>query len=191
MINEKKLKIINATVKVCLENGIDNSTTAKIASTAKMAHGTIFNYFPNKESLMKETDLYIKQEMNQEIIKLNNFFKLNFEEQIKKSFEIYINWYVDNEEYFRFHIMMSHSSYAIKNQKVEDVNAKEAFVNSLIQLYPTIEKEIAYICWSYYINIIRTTSLEIIDNNINDREIFIDNAVKFVMSGINSISDKK
>jgi AcrR family transcriptional regulator len=48
---ETRRRILNAARKLFVENGLENTTTRAIAVEAKIATGTLFNYFPNKEAI--------------------------------------------------------------------------------------------------------------------------------------------
>ena len=47
-------KIIIAAKQIFIEKGIINTATSQIAEAAKIAHGTLFLHFPNKDSLVIE-----------------------------------------------------------------------------------------------------------------------------------------
>ncbi len=48
---ETRRRILDAARKLFAENGLENTTTRAIALEAKIATGTLFNYFPNKEAI--------------------------------------------------------------------------------------------------------------------------------------------
>ena len=47
-------KIIRAAKQIFIEKGIINTATSQIAEAADIAHGTLFQHFPNKDSLVIE-----------------------------------------------------------------------------------------------------------------------------------------
>lgn len=51
-ISEKKLKILEAAIKVFSEKGFDGSRTSEIAKEANVAEGTIFKYFKTKKDIL-------------------------------------------------------------------------------------------------------------------------------------------
>ncbi|MCX7951418.1 MAG: TetR/AcrR family transcriptional regulator [Clostridiales bacterium] len=51
-IAEKKLKILEAAIKVFSEKGFEGSRTSEIAKEAEVAEGTIFKYFKTKKDLL-------------------------------------------------------------------------------------------------------------------------------------------
>ena len=52
-MNEKKQSILDASLKLFVENGFHGTSTAEIAKTAEVATGTLFHYFKTKEELIK------------------------------------------------------------------------------------------------------------------------------------------
>ena len=48
---ETRRRILAAARKLFAKNGLENTTTRAIAHEAKIATGTLFNYFPNKEAI--------------------------------------------------------------------------------------------------------------------------------------------
>ena len=49
--DETRGRILDAARKLFAKNGFESSTTRDIAAAAKIATGTLFNYFPNKEAI--------------------------------------------------------------------------------------------------------------------------------------------
>ena len=61
MITDKKERILLTALKMFVENGIDATSTAKIAKNAEVASGLIFHHFGNKENLIRELYIHIKE----------------------------------------------------------------------------------------------------------------------------------
>ncbi len=56
---EKREKFLNAALKLFVKNGVQNTTTAAIAQEAGAGAGTLFLYFPTKQSLINELVIHI------------------------------------------------------------------------------------------------------------------------------------
>ncbi|AKB85248.1 TetR/AcrR family transcriptional regulator [Methanococcoides methylutens] len=56
----KREQIINAAIRLFVEQGFDNTPTSQISKEAGVATGTLFNYFSTKEELINEAYLYVK-----------------------------------------------------------------------------------------------------------------------------------
>ena len=60
---EKRSSLLKAALKLFVEKGIQNTSTAEIAREAGMAAGTLFIYFPTKQDLVDELALKVAKEM--------------------------------------------------------------------------------------------------------------------------------
>ena len=79
-MNEKKQSILDASLKLFVENGFHGTSTAEIAKTAEVATGTLFHYFKTKEELINRLYLLTKENMLNEakgIYDDNKTFKEN------------------------------------------------------------------------------------------------------------------
>ena len=104
----KKDSILKATLKLIVENGIQNTPLSLITKEANVGMGTVYNYFKTKEDIIRELYLRIKNEGAEYILKeydnnlhvkqryflimgsvveyyLNNQFEFLFMEQIQFS----------------------------------------------------------------------------------------------------------
>ncbi len=68
-MSDKKQQLIEATIDLFSKDGFWNTTTANIAKHAKVATGTLFNYFPSKEALTDAVYFELKREMKSYIQK--------------------------------------------------------------------------------------------------------------------------
>ncbi len=81
-MNEKKQSILDASLRLFVENGFHGTSTAEIAKTAGVATGTLFHYFKTKEELINSLYLHAKGGMLNEISgKYDD--KISFKENIK------------------------------------------------------------------------------------------------------------
>ncbi len=115
---DKRLKILNAALNLFVRNGIDSTSTAKIAKEAGVASGLIFHHFKNKENLVKELYLFIKEKLANNIgenIDLVTFTEAKFKrlwlESIKQGFE--------NVSQIRFLHQYNYSQYITLEERKE------------------------------------------------------------------------
>ncbi|WP_435654709.1 TetR/AcrR family transcriptional regulator [Cellulophaga baltica] len=96
----KKEQILSAALKLLIVKGIHNTPVSAIAKEAGTGMGTIYNYFPDKDALINE--LYVTIKQKEEAI----FLSLSSEQPIKQQFEVYysaiIDFFIDNSSYFSF-----------------------------------------------------------------------------------------
>jgi AcrR family transcriptional regulator len=60
--SEKRERFLRAALKLFAVNGIQNTSTAEIATAAGTASGTLFLYFPTKQALIDELAILISRE---------------------------------------------------------------------------------------------------------------------------------
>ena len=64
---EKRNSLLKAALKLFVEKGIQNTSTAEIAKEAGTAAGTLFIYFPTKQDLIDELALKVSKELSDNI----------------------------------------------------------------------------------------------------------------------------
>ncbi|HEX7468121.1 MAG TPA: TetR/AcrR family transcriptional regulator [Methanobacterium sp.] len=136
-MNEKKQSILDASLKLFVENGFHGTSTAEIAKTAGVATGTLFHYFKTKEELINSLYLHAKGGMLNEISgKYND--KISFKENIKSLWLKFIYFGINNAYMFQF-ILIFHSSPYITSLTKEQVENR--FVELLEVYKKGIEKQ--------------------------------------------------
>ncbi len=95
---KKREVILNAAIELLIKKGVHNTPMSEIAKAAGTGMGTIYNYFPNKEVLINEIYMDIREQ--EEAL----FLELKTDLPIKTQFEIYltsiIDFFVNNPSYF-------------------------------------------------------------------------------------------
>ncbi len=104
----KKDKIIEAALRLFVENGFHGTATSKIAQEAGVANGTLFQYFNTKDELVTALYVSVKEEMAKYIEK-NTAKSDNVREVMKSQFLASLFWALDNAVKFKF-IQQFHSS---------------------------------------------------------------------------------
>lgn len=105
---DKKDLIINAALKLFVDNGFHGTATSKIAQEAGVANGTLFQYFKTKDELVIALYIHIKDELADFITK-NTKDNADIKETIKSQVLSSLYWALDNSIKFRF-IQQFHSS---------------------------------------------------------------------------------
>lgn len=67
--DKKHLAICDAAIELITANGFADTSMSKIAKAANVSPATIYVYFENKEALLKELYLFVKEEMSVELLK--------------------------------------------------------------------------------------------------------------------------
>ena len=127
VVVDKKKKILEAALKLFVEKGIDNTSTALISKEAGIAAGTLYVYFETKVDLIIELGTSIKEES------LTSFLDLIESSVGYKSLEKYwlerVEWGVNNPEKYKFMIQFKSSPYNIKNTEVKIPDHEKKLLN--------------------------------------------------------------
>jgi len=96
----KKEAILSSALKLLTEKGVHNTPMSAIAKAAGTGMGTIYNYFPNKDVLINE--IYISIKNKEKAL----FLDFDANQPIKTQFETYfssiIEFFIENPESFKF-----------------------------------------------------------------------------------------
>ena len=113
----KKDAIITAALQLLVERGVHNAPMSKIAKAAGTGMGTIYNYFPNKDLLINE--IYIRVKEKEELV----FLEVDTDKPIKTQFENYITvlieFFLDNPLYFKFLEQLEASPIITRENKIK------------------------------------------------------------------------
>ena len=96
----KKDAILKAALELLVEKGVHNTPMSQVAKAANTGMGTIYNYFPNKEVLINEIYITIKEQEE------NLFLEVDTDGPIKTQFESYmtvlIHFFMEHPSFFNF-----------------------------------------------------------------------------------------
>lgn len=128
---DKREAIINAALKLFVENGFHGTATGKIAQEAGVANGTLFQYFKTKDELVIALYLQFKEEMF-EFVSAHTDNKTDIKESIKSNILSSLYWALDNPAKFHF-IQQFHTSPYIGKVEQEVLNKQVEPHLALIQ----------------------------------------------------------
>lgn len=135
-IMTKREAIIDAAIKLLTENGVHNTPMSAIAKEAGTGMGTIYNYFPNKEILINEIYVSIKQK--EEVL----YQAFDQGKPIKTQFEAYftstIDFFIENPMYFQFMEQLHASPIITEESKAAGYKS----VDSVLQLLEKGKKDL-------------------------------------------------
>ena len=129
---EKKLKIIEAGLKVFGEKGYYNTNTAEIAKVAGVSTGIVYSYFKDKKDILLQViELYFQNVFRPIQIFLDNLQNIELNQKVVEQFlQIAIKSHQDNYTLHEEVIALSHLD--------EDVHKQ--FLNFELTVSNTIEK---------------------------------------------------
>lgn len=126
----KKEAILSSALKLLTEKGVHNTPMSAIAKAAGTGMGTIYNYFPNKEILINE--IYVSIKDKEKTI----FSTFKSDQPIKTQFENYftavIDFFLDQPVYFKFMEQLQASPIITKDSVRKGENSYEP-VYKLVQ----------------------------------------------------------
>jgi AcrR family transcriptional regulator len=109
----KRDQILNTALKLFIDHGIHETTTASIAKASKVATGTLFHHFGNKEELVHALYHMIYDSLlNYKSKKTDHATACSVYDQLKRNWRFDIEWGTAHVEYFRFLERYSFQHYA-------------------------------------------------------------------------------
>ncbi len=108
--------IYEATLKLVLKTGFNGLKMADVAKAAKLATGTLYIYFKNKDVLINELFLYLKKAKTAEVLKVYNPSDA-FEVAFRKMWFNYLDISLREPERMLFIEQFAHTSYLTKKTK--------------------------------------------------------------------------
>lgn len=130
-IVNKKEAILSSALKLLTEKGVHNTPMSAIAKAAGTGMGTIYNYFPNKEILINEIYINIKEEEK------SIFLAFDSDKPIKTQFENYfmaiIGFFLENPIYFKFMEQLQASPIITEENRDKGKNSVESVLKLLVK----------------------------------------------------------
>ena len=113
----KKEDILKTALRLFIENGINKTPTAKIASEAGVATGTLFHHFKNKEELVNALYRTVKDNITDAMGRGLKDLKSS-KEISRKMWDNFIEWSLSNPELFQFNTLVCESSVINRKTKL-------------------------------------------------------------------------
>lgn len=128
---DKRERIIRAALKLFVEKGFHNTSTANISRAAGVAAGTLFLYFSTKDELINVLYKECKQELGR-VLAEDLPLQEDSRGQLRHLWFKALEWVLENTEAFRFMGMFRHSPF-ITSLTREEAAAEAAFVTGIIE----------------------------------------------------------
>ncbi len=108
--------IYDATLKLVLETGFNGLKMADVAREAKLATGTLYIYFKNKEVLINDLYYHLKKSKTLKVLEVFDS-KDDYEVSFKKLWTNYLTISLAEPERMKFIEQFTHTSYLTKKTK--------------------------------------------------------------------------
>ncbi|HEX2981021.1 MAG TPA: TetR/AcrR family transcriptional regulator [Anaerolineaceae bacterium] len=128
---ERKDKFMQAALKLFVEKGVPNTTTAEITSAAGSAAGTLFLYFPTKLDLVNELIVTVAAQQTQAINALVDPSS-SAREMFSAIWNASIGWFRDHPDAYLY-VLQVRDSGMVSPAVVEETNRAFAFYYNAIQ----------------------------------------------------------
>ncbi|MGH1352341.1 MAG: TetR/AcrR family transcriptional regulator [Methyloligellaceae bacterium] len=116
-MEDKRTALLETAIQLFAKNGFWNTSTAQIAREARVATGTLFNYFPSKDSLISAVHMKLKLDMMSEMhAGLDK--SMSVHDQLKYVWDNAVVWAQENTARFNL-LEQLHSSGLITPEIIE------------------------------------------------------------------------
>ncbi|MBC77712.1 MAG: hypothetical protein CME64_17030 [Halobacteriovoraceae bacterium] len=183
-MSEKREKIIQASLKLFTQKGIDSTSTASIAKEAGVGTGTVFHHYSNKDELINECFKYVKEKLREALQEIDSD---DFVDKAHAYWKSAVEWYLDNKAEAQFLSIYQHDpklnngkSFTITTE-ISDLVMKviiEAKEKGIIRDFP-----IDYFCM-LAIESTMLTAQYLLENPDADREKTIRSTCDFFLNGV-------
>ena len=129
-MNKKEIILVSA-LELLTEKGVHNTPMSAIAKAAGTGMGTIYNYFPNKELLINE--IYISIKEKEKLILLDFDSKKPIKTQFENYFMSIISFFISNPVYFKFMEQLQASPIITKESRGKGEKAVTAVFQLLVK----------------------------------------------------------
>ena len=100
-VSRNQEKILDTALRLFTRYGVDATPTSRISREAGVSTGTLFHYFPDKNSLVAQLYISIKRDFA-EAIRSSDDETLSMKQRLEQCLRRYIEWGVANPEKVQF-----------------------------------------------------------------------------------------
>ena len=129
---DKRKNFLNAALKLFVNQGVQNTSTAAIAKEAGTATGTLFLYFPTKQDLINELVLQISRDQSEYMQTLLDR-SLPVREMFFTIWQGCIRWFLEHRDAYEF-------SQQVRDTGLVDESIVQESGKSFVYFYDAIQK---------------------------------------------------
>lgn len=180
--------IIEATILLVAQDGLENITTRKVAKQTGIAEGSIFNYFPTKKNLLVSSLYHIDREID---VALKNvaFQGLSVLKNVKAMWYAYFNYFISHGDCAKYYRQFRNSSYF-------DIKVMEGQGKSFSFFADLVFKNVSLlginpeIFWTYTIETTLSFAVRVVDGQLPGTLEDIDKYFDFIAYGMTGMFKK-
>ena len=129
---DKRARLIESAVRLFGSEGIDETTTNRIAREAGVAAGTLFNYFESKDDLIDAAYLSCKKDLAAHLRHAVSG-QGTLRDQLEKAWCVALEWSLKNGEKHDFMAHFSHSPRASRESLKRELHSEFQFLHDSLQ----------------------------------------------------------
>lgn len=148
MRNKKREALIEAGMRLFVEQGFHGTPTSQISKEAGVATGTLFNHFSTKEELINGIYIYAKDKMLKKVlVNLENCTTIR--SSSLNIWENYLKWGVENPYMVRFFRIFASSPYISNFTREEATKGYKAVLDMIMEaqkqeIFRSLDWELLY-----------------------------------------------
>lgn len=119
-------KILEATLSLVHELGLESTPTAKISERAKVATGTLFHHYKNKQTLFEAVHKYILEDYFFHLMGYFDYPPNQVQKQLKKALRASVDYWSRNPTYHSFIHQISTSGYYSVEMREQEFQGLES-----------------------------------------------------------------
>lgn len=178
-------EIIQATIHLVAENGLENISTRKVAASCGISDGCMFNYFESKNDLLIKCLYHIDNEIDAELSR-TNFNILKMKKSIRALWFTYFDFLIEHGDYTKYYRQFRHSSYYTE-EVVKGQDKSFSFFARLIASGSNVLNVNLDIFWVYIIETTLNFAVRVVDKQLPYNEKDKEKYFAFLANGISGI----
>lgn len=160
-MGDSRSSLIESTIFEVAEKGLAGLRTEEIAKRAKMAKGSIYNYFSGKDNLLIEACLEVDREiasLYDGTVEPESFAGMPIAEVVYRLWCVYYDYFTDNKERALFYFTFRHSPYYDEKLIRMDKPYFDSFsdvmrmINGEYHIFDNIDKAGFDIIWAFILD---------------------------------------
>lgn len=178
-------QIIEATIHLVAQNGLENLSTRKVAAECGVSDGYLFNYFENKNDLLVKCLYYIDNEIDAELKKANINI-LYIKKSVRELWFAYFGFLISHGDYAKYYRQFRHSSY-YNDEVIKGQDKSFAFFVKLISMFSSRFRVDQDIFWVYLIETTLNFAIRVVDGQLPGKAEDTEKYFSLLVNGISGI----
>lgn len=182
-----KEDILNATIQLVGDIGLENVTTKKVAAHCGISEGSVFNYYQSKKNLLTQCLYHIDQQIDN-VLQQVPISPAELMPSVQGLWFTYFEYLVSHGDYAKYYRAFRHSSYYTEEVVAGQDQSFTYFSKLLRSNVPMLPFNIN-IMWVYIIETTLNFAIRIADGTLPYGENESENGIyfKLLMTGVTGI----